>query len=237
MDDLATAGSAILLVEDEAQIARIEQWQLEEAGYRVTQVARGDDALAAVGSQQFDVAVLDFRLGDGQTGLDVYAEMRAAGHDLPVILVTAFDDPETAIAALRAGVRDFIPKSAEFLDYLPRAVDRVLTHERTRQQLAGEQAERARLEGALLTARAMQHHLSNQLAVTVGYAELLSIDPRLPSDLREKTLAALRGAEEAARLVAELQQITRVIPAQPNGRPVMLDVRESIADTWPASPG
>ncbi len=79
-----------------------------------------------------------------------------------------------------------------------------------RVQLMLEKAERARLEGVLLAARTMAHHLNNSLAMTVGYGELVADDPRLPADLREMALEAMRGAQEAAATVTRLQRIARL---------------------------
>lgn len=71
-------------------------------------------------------------------------------------------------------------------------------------------AERTRLEGVLLAARTAEHELNNQLALTVGYAELLALDPRLPPHLRELAAEALQGAQQAAATVDRLQRITQV---------------------------
>jgi hypothetical protein len=86
--------------------------------------------------------------------------------------------------------------------------------------------ERARLEGALLAARTALHHLSNELALTVGYAELLAADPRLPSDLREAAAEAFRGAAEAATTLQKLQHVVRLEEVDygaPSGRVIDLD--------------
>ena len=62
----------------------------------------------------------------------------------------------------------------------------------------------------LLTARTAQHELNNRLALTVGYAEVLSLDPALPPALREAAEEALRGAAAASDIVNRLLRITRV---------------------------
>lgn len=88
--------------------------------------------------------LLDYRLPGGADGLDFYERLEAAGYDPPVILVTGFGNEATAIQALRVGVRDFVTKSAEYLEYLPEAVERVLRQVRTESQLAASE-ERFRL--------------------------------------------------------------------------------------------
>jgi len=71
------------------------------------------------------------------------------------------------------------------------------------------ESEAARLEGARLTASAMQDRIANKLSLTVGYAEFLVTDPRLPEDLREQAQRAMDGARAAAEQMSELKRVTR----------------------------
>jgi hypothetical protein len=71
------------------------------------------------------------------------------------------------------------------------------------------ESEAARLEGARLTASAMQDRIANKLSLTVGYAEFLVTDPRLPEDLREHAQRAMDGAKAAAEQMSELKRLTR----------------------------
>jgi hypothetical protein len=72
-----------------------------------------------------------------------------------------------------------------------------------------EESEAARLEGARLTASAMQDRIANKLSLTVGYAEFLVTDPRLPEDLREHAQKAMDGARAATDQMSELKRLTR----------------------------
>jgi hypothetical protein len=69
--------------------------------------------------------------------------------------------------------------------------------------------ESARLEGARLTASAMQDKIANKLSLTVGYSEFLVADPRMPEDLREQAQKAMEGAKAAADIMSDLKRITR----------------------------
>jgi hypothetical protein len=71
------------------------------------------------------------------------------------------------------------------------------------------ESEAARLEGARLTASAMQDRIANKLSLTVGYAEFLVTDPRLPEDLRAQAQKAIDGARAAAEQMSELKRLTR----------------------------
>jgi hypothetical protein len=70
-------------------------------------------------------------------------------------------------------------------------------------------SEAARLEGARLTASAMQDRIANKLSLTVGYTEFLVTDPRLPEDLKEHAQRAMDGARAAAEQMSELKRVTR----------------------------
>jgi hypothetical protein len=70
-------------------------------------------------------------------------------------------------------------------------------------------SEAARLEGARLTASAMQDRIANKLSLTVGYTEFLVTDPRLPDDLRNQAQRAMDGARAAAEQMSELKRLTR----------------------------
>lgn len=71
-------------------------------------------------------------------------------------------------------------------------------------------ANEQRLADVLLAARRLQHNLGNQLAVTLGSVELLTFDPRLPEELRDRVDEALRGVIEATDTLARLRLVTRL---------------------------
>jgi hypothetical protein len=75
---------------------------------------------------------------------------------------------------------------------------------------AATAARNAELNARVLdAARRLQHFLGNQLALTMGYVELLTIDPRLPEELRERMEEALRGVVEATETLDRLRLLAR----------------------------
>jgi PAS domain S-box-containing protein len=143
-------GTTILIVEDDPGTATLQQRRLARAGYVADTAANTEQALAKLAARAYSLLLLDYRLADGTDGLALCQRLKNAGHDVPVVLVTGFSDEATVIRALRAGVRDFVPKSVEYLDYLPEAVERVLRQTRTEQELA---ASRAQLAGIIESAK------------------------------------------------------------------------------------
>jgi PAS domain S-box-containing protein len=132
--------ATVLIVEDDSSVAQLQRRRLESAGYDVVLATTADEALSRAAAGGVDLAVLDYLLEDGGTGLDLFEAFKSAGLALPVIIVTAFGEEETVIEALRAGVSDFVPKTAAYLDYLPEAVARVLKQVRIEKQLAASEA-------------------------------------------------------------------------------------------------
>jgi hypothetical protein len=67
--------------------------------------------------------------------------------------------------------------------------------------------EQARLDGVRLAARTLEHHLTNHLTLTVGYAELIAEDPELPERLREMARQVLESAQAAVDSVRRMRQV------------------------------
>src|ERR671932_2597310 len=68
----------------------------------------------------------------------------------------------------------------------------------------------ARLDGVRLAARTLEHHLTNNLTLTIGYAELLAEDPELPERLREMAREILENAQACVEVVRQLRQVEEV---------------------------
>lgn len=149
------ASSAVLVVEDDLGIATLQKRRLERAGYSVIVATDASEAESIVAAGNVNLLVLDFRLQGNATGLDVYESLKARGLNVPAILVTGFGDQEVVIRALRAGVRDFVPKSADYLDQLPSAVDRVIAQARVERKLLESEQRLASIVGTTLDAIAM----------------------------------------------------------------------------------
>src|ERR1700754_4333178 len=94
------AAATVLIVEDDPGIAELERSRLEEVGYSAEIALTGEEALRIVLRGGIDLVLLDYRLPGGIDGLEFYARVKAAGYDLPVILVTGFGNEATVIHAL-----------------------------------------------------------------------------------------------------------------------------------------
>jgi len=70
--------------------------------------------------------------------------------------------------------------------------------------------DQARLDGVRLAARTLEHHLTNHLTLTVGYAELIAEDPELPERLRQMAHIVLESAQAAVERVRRMRQVESV---------------------------
>jgi len=109
----------ILIIEDEENIARVLQLELEFEGY-VTGIAHtGPEGLIKYREQQWDLVLLDLML-PGLNGLDVLRRIRATEADTPVILLTAKNDVKDKVAGLDLGANDYVTKPFEIDELLAR---------------------------------------------------------------------------------------------------------------------
>lgn len=216
----------ILILEDDEGVARLQQRRLERAGYVAGIASTTESALQHIRRGGIDLLVLDNRLSDAEDGLEFYVRLKSEGFDLPVIMVTGYSDDATIIRALRAGVRDYIFKSVEYLDYLPEAVRRVLDQVRLQQEREEALAElrakteelkvttqqlwqAARLAGVGELAASIAHELNNPLGtISLRIEGVLAKTP--PDDPRRKPLEIIdQEVARMARLVANLLQFSR----------------------------
>src|SRR5262245_19907909 len=135
MNERAADKPKILVIEDDVGLARLQRLRLERAGYEVVNAATAREGLERLLQADFDLVVLDQMLPDGMSGLEIYRRARAAGRQVTAILVTAFSDEKILLQALRAGLRDFVPKTPEFLDHLVPAVARIVKEQRAERRL------------------------------------------------------------------------------------------------------
>jgi signal transduction histidine kinase len=106
----------------------------------------------------------------------------------------------------------------------------VMRYVRGDRQRQAALAELARIEGATLATRTVRHHLSNTLAVAVGYSELLVDDPRLPHELEAQARKIMTSALAAVDTVDKLQErIVRVQLDTSLAGPPLLDLDASTA--------
>src|SRR5713101_8823528 len=99
----------LLIIEDEDRLSGILKSKLGDAGFAVDIAGSAADAGAALELINYDAAVLDLGLPDGD-GLAVLAAARRIGKALPILILTARDAVEDRVAGLNAGADDYLTK-------------------------------------------------------------------------------------------------------------------------------
>jgi len=112
-------AASILVVEDEAPVARGIQFALQQEGYEVAVAHTGTEGLAVATSQAPDLIVLDVRLPE-MDGLEVLRRLRAAGSKAPVLMLTARDDELDKVVGLELGADDYLTKPYSLRELLSR---------------------------------------------------------------------------------------------------------------------
>lgn len=109
----------ILVLEDDNQLGPWIQSGLSDAGHVVDLLTDGRHALAAVTTNDYDIALLD-RMTPGLDGLSVLKAMRAAKNPIPVLFLSALSEVDDRVAGLEAGGDDYLAKPFAFTELLAR---------------------------------------------------------------------------------------------------------------------
>ncbi len=180
----------------------------------VAEAADGEEALAAINRIPADVVLMDVRL-PFYSGLEILRKLRAAGHAIPVVMMSTFNDDRTFVDAMQAGASAFIRKDtslADLREILQGAIrgDRMFRTAVTQAARRGLEAFQPSFPGAELPDRLTRREievlglmtagLSNkEIAVALNMAEATvkthasSILSKL--GVRDRVRAVLRGLE------------------------------------------
>jgi two-component system, OmpR family, response regulator PhoP len=114
----------LLLVEDDPILSRSLAAQLEQAGYVVDSAADGREGLYRASEFPIDLAIVDLGL-PALSGVELIKQLRAAGKDYPVLVLTARDRWQDKVEALKLGADDYMVKPFN-VEELPAGVHALL---------------------------------------------------------------------------------------------------------------
>ncbi len=109
----------ILVVEDEAKVARALQEGLEREEYQVVVARTGEEGFYLVSAEEFDLVILDLML-PGRDGLEVLSTLRKRGLVTRILILTARDAIEDRVQGLDRGADDYLVKPFAFPELLAR---------------------------------------------------------------------------------------------------------------------
>lgn len=127
------AARRVLLVDDneiDAEIVRALVRRMPEVGWELHWAASLEEGLSSLAAHPVDIVLVDYWLGD-HTGADFIRQARASGCSLPMIVVTAVDDPANDWRVFLAGAAAFVPKDSLTSEVLERTIRYALREARS----------------------------------------------------------------------------------------------------------
>jgi PAS domain S-box-containing protein len=196
--DLPVGPSRVLIVDDERDNRQLLEVMLRPEGFELLTAASGEEALALVAQHHPDLILLDIMM-PGLDGYQVTSRIKAdpATRNIPIIMVTAFDDRHARMLGLNAGAEDFLSKPVD------RAELSVRVRNLLRLKAYGDYHDRygqlLEIEVGLRTADLVERTraLEQQTAVLSEQATLLDLaqDAIVVCDVRQRILLWNHGAE------------------------------------------
>ncbi len=215
--------AAILVVEDEPEVAEVLAFNLDRAGYRVTRASDGLTACRLIGEDTPDLVLLDILLPD-LDGWEICRMIRNHPDEkiarLPVIFLSALSEAEHRARGIRLGADDYVPKPFSLDEVAARVRARI---ERSRSEWELRDAV-ARLEAMRRRQNDLQsflfHELRNKLMVIEGFARRLQQAPEPEAERRRAYLGAVGSASRYLADLAEEMLLLRRMETGSDGLPL-----------------
>jgi signal transduction histidine kinase len=199
----------VVVVEDDEVTRKLLVRSIQELGpgWIAHGVGDADACLELLTHTTFSLALVDYILPAGKTGLDLIAKIRGRGHVLATVLITGHGSEDVAAKALRLGVSDYVTKSDGYLKDIPFLVSRIVAQHRKNLRKLSEHS-RLRTELAARTHRSLLdsfaapivHDIKNPLSVVKTAAEVIHL--RAGDNNAVKELAPMIG-----RSVGRIQEL------------------------------
>lgn len=114
----ASAGpTRVLMVDDNLEHLELCRETLPQDEFYLDVATTPDDALGKLQLNRYNIVVLDYRL-PSMSGLELLAKIRGRGYKMPIVLVSALEDPDLSMKAMKAGASDYIVKKFRYYSTL-----------------------------------------------------------------------------------------------------------------------
>jgi len=104
-----TKKGRILFIDDDKAGREVALFNLRRAGYEVTPASDGQEGISFFSPETVDVVITDVKM-PGLSGIEVLRRVKKLALEVPVLVITAFGNVETAVEAMKEGAYDFIGK-------------------------------------------------------------------------------------------------------------------------------
>lgn len=168
------ASIQILVVDDDAGHRNTLRTILADWNYDVAIAPDGETAVELATSRPYDLILMDIRM-PGMSGIEAMKAILDYNPSIPILIMTAFSDVETAVAALKAGAYDYLTKPLDF-DDLKLTLDRALDHASLKNEnvaLKGKLAATADASGFIGKSEKMRRLVEMTRAIAASEATVL----------------------------------------------------------------
>ena len=207
---------SILIVEDTAAHAAMMKRSLKSEHWESQHVTRGSEALQRLRENENQIVLLDLSLPDFE-GTDLVRDIVALDSMIPVIVVTAQENVDTSVEAMKRGAWDYVvkaePKATQNL--ISQAVEKAWQNRvrEAERELAEktkvlELIKSERLETIEIVIRTVCHEVNNPLSGVLALSQLLSQKEHFEEDDRRLIDGIAQSASEVAKAVQKLRTIT-----------------------------
>ncbi|MCR9257635.1 MAG: response regulator [Alphaproteobacteria bacterium] len=216
----------ILVVDDDRRLRALLSRYLTENGFRVSVAADASEARQMMGAFDFDLAVVDVMM-PGENGIDLTRDLRSKGA-LPILLLTAMDEPADRIRGLEGGADDYLTKPFEPRELVLR-ISSILR--RARSTPARPAAETLGLGGIVVNLSTGILHRAEDgeefgRLTTAELAMLSALAAKMGEPVSRDDLAAATGADGGERaLDVQVTRLRRKIEADPKFPRFLVTVR------------
>jgi two-component system NtrC family sensor kinase len=179
--------------------------------YDITWKSTYDSGLKALNEEQYDVCLLDYRLGE-KNGIDLLKETKGLEKNCPVIFLTGQGDFELDVRAMQVGAAEFLIKAHLTAPLLERSIRYTMKHAMDLRELRESRAQiiqQDRLASLGLLASSLAHEIGTPLGVIRSRAQLMEKKFKLQPEVKQGMETIITQIDRIAELVNSLLNLAR----------------------------
>jgi len=227
VEPISAKRPKVLIIDDEPGLRDMLIFGLQKRGYQVVCAANGDEALARIRADSFDLAICDIMM-PGQNGVEVLQTLKELQPNLEVIMATGYATLETAVQSMKGGAFDYITKPYS-LAHLCAIFEKALEHRRLTDKV-NYLEELNRLKSDFMAT--MSHELRTPMASVLGYISLIlqKVYGQVPAAQEKALLRAEINARNLLQLINNILDLSKLSADRMALFPEIFSVQELVLE-------